>query len=148
MEQPNYSIQACFANARNLLRAARCVLDDEKLSNIAFHLTLLALEEVGKATLFPTKNAPDEYGDFAPILVPKEIGDVTFGEHLRHLAEHAGTIPARLDEFGRCLHCVRRGLVQAGRLVRSTRAMNREGCELAYLRDGFCESRHSKDSKP
>jgi len=32
-----------------------------------------------------------------------------YGLHLRHLAEHAGTIPMRLDEFGRCAHCVRRG---------------------------------------
>jgi hypothetical protein len=32
-----------------------------------------------------------------------------YGRHLRHLAEHAGTIPARLDEFGRCAYCVRRG---------------------------------------
>jgi hypothetical protein len=32
-----------------------------------------------------------------------------YGRHMRHLAEHAGTIPARLDEFGRCAYCVRRG---------------------------------------
>jgi hypothetical protein len=32
-----------------------------------------------------------------------------YGRHLRHLAEHGGTIPARLDEFGRCAYCVRRG---------------------------------------
>jgi hypothetical protein len=32
-----------------------------------------------------------------------------YGRHLRHLAEHAGTIPARLDEFGRCVTCVRLG---------------------------------------
>ena len=32
-----------------------------------------------------------------------------YGRHLRHLAEHAGTIPARLDEFGRCAYCVQRG---------------------------------------
>lgn len=51
MSQINDPIQACFANARDLLRAARRLLDDEKLPNIAFHLTLLALEEVGKAAL-------------------------------------------------------------------------------------------------
>jgi hypothetical protein len=32
-----------------------------------------------------------------------------YGRHLRHLAEHAGTIPGRLDEFGRCVTCVRLG---------------------------------------
>jgi len=45
----------------------------------------------------------------APIVVPMDTRKVTFGDHLVHLAEHAGTIPARLDEFGRCLYCVRRG---------------------------------------
>ena len=47
--------------------------------------------------------------DAAPILVPKGTGEFTFGDHLRHLHEHAGDIPATLDEFGRCAHCVRRG---------------------------------------
>jgi hypothetical protein len=32
-----------------------------------------------------------------------------YGRHLRHLAEHAGTVPARLDEFGRCATGVRLG---------------------------------------
>ena len=47
--------------------------------------------------------------DTSPILVPKGTAKFTFGDHLRHLHEHAGTIPATLDEFGRCVHCVRRG---------------------------------------
>jgi hypothetical protein len=47
--------------------------------------------------------------DTSPILAPKGTGEFTFGDHLRHLHEHAGTIPATLDEFGRCAHCVRRG---------------------------------------
>jgi hypothetical protein len=47
--------------------------------------------------------------DAAPILVPKGTSEFTFGDHLRHLHEHAGDIPATLDEFGRCAHCVRRG---------------------------------------
>ena len=47
--------------------------------------------------------------DAAPILVPKGVGEFTFSDHLRHLHEHAGDIPATLDEFGRCAHCVRRG---------------------------------------
>jgi hypothetical protein len=48
--------------------------------------------------------------DTAPILVPYGAGIWTFGDHLRHLAGHAGTIPLVLDEFGRCVICVRRGL--------------------------------------
>ena len=51
----------------------------------------------------------DEGSDAAPILLPANARKPTFGDHLVHLAEHAGTIPARLDEFGRCIYCVRRG---------------------------------------
>jgi hypothetical protein len=47
--------------------------------------------------------------DAALILVPYGAGIWTFGDHLRHLAGHRGTIPLALDEFGRCLICVRRG---------------------------------------
>ena len=47
--------------------------------------------------------------DTAPILVPEGAGIWNFGDHLRHLARHAGTIPLELDEFGRCVICVRRG---------------------------------------
>ena len=48
-------VEACFANARDLLRAAKRVLDDEKLPNVAFHLAILALEEIGKAALLGTR---------------------------------------------------------------------------------------------
>jgi len=48
--------------------------------------------------------------DTRPILVPAGAGIWTFGDHLRHLAGHAGNIPLTLDEFGRCVICVRRGL--------------------------------------
>ena len=55
MNQTDHSIQACFVNARDLLRAAKRVLDGEKLPNVAFHLAILALEEVGKAALLGTR---------------------------------------------------------------------------------------------
>jgi hypothetical protein len=55
------------------------------------------------------KRVPDIKNPSAQIIVPKDNEDFTYGDHLRHLAEHAGTVPATLDEFGRCLHCVRRG---------------------------------------
>ena len=47
--------------------------------------------------------------DTTPIVVPDGAGIWTFGDHLRHLAGHAGTIPFTLDEYGRCVICVRRG---------------------------------------
>ena len=53
--------------------------------------------------ILPAKN------DAAPILVPKNAREFTFSDHLRHLHEHAGDIPATLDEFGRCARCVCRG---------------------------------------
>jgi len=55
-------------------------------------------------------SAPQVAEDAAPIIVPDGVGIWTFGDHLRHLAGHAGTIPLALDEYGRCLICVRRGL--------------------------------------
>jgi hypothetical protein len=58
------------------------------------------------ATSVATPRAAD---DTAPILVPDGAGIWTFGDHLRHLAGHAGTIPLALDEYGRCLICLRRG---------------------------------------
>lgn len=52
---------------------------------------------------------PRAADDSAPILVPYGAGIWTFGDHLRHLAAHNGHIPLPLDEFGRCVICVRRG---------------------------------------
>ena len=63
-----------------------------------------AVSNNGKKT-----SAPRTADDAAPILVPDGAGIWTFGDHLRHLAGHAGTIPLVLDEFGRCVICVRRG---------------------------------------
>ena len=54
-------------------------------------------------------STPRVADDSAPILVPDGVGIWTFGDHLRHLAGHAGTIPLELDEYGRCLICLRRG---------------------------------------
>jgi hypothetical protein len=56
---------------------------------------------------FPLSTSPD---DAAPILVPAYLQRWTFGDHLRYLAAHAGTLPPTLDEFGRYAICVRRGL--------------------------------------
>jgi hypothetical protein len=56
-----------------------------------------------------TSRSPQTADDAAPILVPAGTVDRTYGDHLRHLAEHAGTVPPTLDEFGRCPVCVRLG---------------------------------------
>lgn len=45
----------------------------------------------------------------APILVGKDTAKFSFSDHLRHLHEHAGDIPATLDEYGRCARCAARG---------------------------------------
>jgi hypothetical protein len=55
-------------------------------------------------------SVPQVTKDSAPIIVPDGVGIWTFGDHLRHLNAHAGTIPLELDDFGRCVICVRRGL--------------------------------------
>jgi len=60
-------------------------------------------------TRLTKKRIPHAEDDAARILVPKGAGKFTFSDHMRHLHEHAGDIPATLDEFGRCAHCVRRG---------------------------------------
>ena len=56
-----------------------------------------------------SKASTPRTADDAPILVPDGAGIWTFGDHLRHLAGHAGTTPLTLDEYGRCLICLRRG---------------------------------------
>jgi hypothetical protein len=57
-----------------------------------------------------SQQTPTADDDAAPILVPADLERWTFGDHLRHLAGHAGNEPLPLDEFGRCAICVRRGL--------------------------------------
>jgi hypothetical protein len=54
-------------------------------------------------------STPRAADDTAPIVVPYGAGIWTFGDHLRHLAAHAGHIPVALDEFDRCVICIRRG---------------------------------------
>lgn len=67
-------------------------------------------------TRLTRKHVPGANGHIPPekegapdILVPRSARAFTFGDHLRHLHEHAGDIPPTLDEFGRCARCVNRG---------------------------------------
>jgi AbiV family abortive infection protein len=62
-EQTKKRIEACLANARDSLRAARRVLDDEKLPNVCFHLAVLALEEIGKAALLGARHVAQSVDD-------------------------------------------------------------------------------------
>src|SRR5687768_1122613 len=50
-ETAKVAIDACHQNARDLLRAARLLHEQEKLYHVAFHLSVLALEEIGKGGL-------------------------------------------------------------------------------------------------
>jgi hypothetical protein len=56
-----------------------------------------------------TSPTPQTAEDAAPILVPTSTGNQAYGDHLRHLAGHAGTMPLTLDEYGRCIACLRLG---------------------------------------
>jgi AbiV len=49
------AIEGCFANADELLRGARALVERERLPRLAYHLALLALEEVGKAPVLSVK---------------------------------------------------------------------------------------------
>jgi AbiV family abortive infection protein len=77
MNQTDQPLQACFANARNLLRAAKRVLDDEKLPNVAFHLAILALEEVGKAAMLGARIVAHMVDD-DPVFIDNRLDDHIF----------------------------------------------------------------------
>jgi hypothetical protein len=51
----------------------------------------------------PAVEAPETYG-LQTCRQPR-----TYGDQLRHVAEHAGTVPGQRDAFGRCVVCVRLG---------------------------------------
>jgi AbiV family abortive infection protein len=77
MTDTNQSIRVCFDNARDLLRAAKRVLTDEQLPNVAFHLAILALEEVGKGTLVGTR-AIARSADDEGVFVSNKLDDHIF----------------------------------------------------------------------
>lgn len=43
--------RGCLSNAKDLLKAANKILNEENLPNIAYSLAVIALEEIGKAEL-------------------------------------------------------------------------------------------------
>lgn len=74
--EPDHTTQ-CFGNALDLLRAAKRVLDDEKLPNVAFHLTILALEEVGKAPLLGARGIARSVED-ETVFIDNRLDDHVF----------------------------------------------------------------------
>jgi AbiV family abortive infection protein len=76
-EQTKRTINACFGHARDLLRAARRVLEAERLPNIAFHLTVLALEEIAKAALVGMRAIAVSHGD-DPAFAQNRMDDHVF----------------------------------------------------------------------
>jgi AbiV family abortive infection protein len=76
-ERTKRTIDACFGHARDLLRAARRVLEEERLPNIAFHLTVLALEEIAKAALVGMRQIAVSHGD-DPTFAQNRMDDHVF----------------------------------------------------------------------
>ena len=57
--------KACLSHAEDLIRAAKRILGDEKLPNISYHLSVLALEEIGKSTLIAMSHFAERSKDSA-----------------------------------------------------------------------------------
>lgn len=54
VKQINTTINACFSNSENFIKATR-KLDQPSMNNIIYHLSVLALEEIGKASLLASQ---------------------------------------------------------------------------------------------
>jgi AbiV family abortive infection protein len=77
MDQTKRDVEACFAHARDLLRAAKRVLEAEQLPSVSFHLAILALEEIGKASLLGARSIAREIGG-ETIFVDNRLDDHVF----------------------------------------------------------------------
>jgi AbiV family abortive infection protein len=76
-DQTRQDVEACFGNARDLLRAAKRLLEDERLPNISFHLAVLALEEIGKAVMIGARDITRAV-DGETIFIDKRLDDHVF----------------------------------------------------------------------
>ena len=52
----------CISNAEELLRGGRGLLDRDDLPRLAYHLAILALEEVGKARMIAMQIVAEQCG--------------------------------------------------------------------------------------
>ena len=73
------AIQACVANADELLRGAHC-LADQGLARLAYNLGVLALEEVGKTTILKMQLVAQRRGREVPPSISNAVDD-----HVRKL---------------------------------------------------------------
>ena len=78
LEEQNKVRELCVKNAEDLVAAARA-LEGRGVDHVRYHLGVLALEEIGKATLLNTKFAIARHGD--PELRPKVVLD----DHVKKL---------------------------------------------------------------
>jgi AbiV family abortive infection protein len=73
------AVAACFTNADELLRGARS-LSAADMPRLAYHLAVLALEEVGKARILKMKIVSDRQGRELPPSIARALDD-----HVRKL---------------------------------------------------------------
>ena len=60
-----------------MLRAAKRLLNDENLPNVAFHLTILAMEEIGKAALLGARGVAHSVED-ETVFIDNRLDDHVF----------------------------------------------------------------------
>jgi AbiV family abortive infection protein len=73
------AIAECLANAGDLLRGAHALVDRE-LPRLAYHLAVLALEEIGKASIFGMHSVSARHGRELPPFIAEAAGS-----HVRKL---------------------------------------------------------------
>jgi len=78
-ESLTVAVQACIANAEELLRGAR-TLSETGLPRLAYHLAVLALEEVGKSSILAMREVARESESELPSSISKGLDD-----HVRKL---------------------------------------------------------------
>jgi AbiV family abortive infection protein len=111
------AISGALDNARELLAAARALLDGSQPPRLAYHFAALALEEVGKASIVGMQYAGAARGRELPSLLSEEalqdhvrklfwaiwgptIGrDVITGKQIEEILRH-DRLPSVLEHFG------------------------------------------------
>jgi len=94
------AIDACFSHARDLLRVAKMLLDDEKLPGIALHLATLALEEIGKASLIGSRDVARAF-DHDTTFIDRRLDDHVFKLFWALWTPSFGRTPPSREEFER-----------------------------------------------
>jgi len=71
-------VSACLSHAQDLLSESKRILDEKKLPNIAYHLAVIALEEIGKSELVAMNHLSQTQKD-------TQFGEKYFEDHVRKL---------------------------------------------------------------